>query len=142
METIKKFTTFVNVVRTAIENGFEVDFNDDMEQILVDAEEFILENCKVEGRVFCELHTHGTSQYYNFIDEDGSERNCSGEIFDFLKYKEKDEVYFRIEENGNFTPVNWFDIPNEGEERENYVFVYDRIVDCKGKLIELYDCFK
>lgn len=140
--TQTQFERFANVVKRAISEGYEVDEHQDLETIICDAENHIFSNCKPDTMEQCDLKTHGTSQYYYFIDKDGQKYDSTGDIFDFAKYKADKGVYFKREENGTFTPVNWFDIPMEGEERCDYVFVFDTIIDCEGQVVSLYDYFE
>jgi hypothetical protein len=129
------------VVKNAISEGFEVNEHQDLETILCDAENHLFSKCKHQKFEHCTLNSDGSSQYYYFIDKDGNEFNSTGEIFDFGKYKAEKEIYFKFED-GKFIPVNWFDIPMEGEERSDYVFVFDTIIDCDGEIVALYDCFE
>lgn len=141
--TKEQFIRFTKVVERAFEEGFEIDEHEEIETILCDAENFIFETCAVDTMEQCNLSSDGRSQYYYFIDNDGSEHNSTGEIFDFGKYKADKNVYFKREENGEFTPVSWFDIPMDGEDgRDDYIFVFDMIIDCEGKVVALYDYFR
>lgn len=141
--TNEQFLRFTKVVERAMQEGFEVNEHDELDTILCDAENHIFNNCGVDTMEQCDLSTDGRSQYYYFIDKDGSEHNSTGEIFDFAKYKAEKEVYFKRDENGKFTPVSWFDIPMAGEDgRDDYVFVFDTIIDCEGQVVALYDYFR
>ncbi len=135
-----KTNHILSIINAAVQNGFEFDPSDSMEEIWQQAEETLLEN-EPMGHQFiqCDLNIHGMNQSYTFIDEDGTGGTMSGEIFTFPKAKEEDDVYF--EKKGNdFTAVNWFDIPNEHDEnRKNFVFVYDKVVCSDGTIAYLYD---
>lgn len=128
----------LSVINAAVANGFELDPADSLEDIWQQAEETMLEN-EPNGRVFvqCALGGHGMSQNYTFTDDDGYSVGMTGEIFDFPKAKADDEVYFR-KEGGAFTPVAWYEIP-DGEERKDYVFVFDKQVRSDGAVAYLYD---
>lgn len=92
-----------------------------------------IENYKADQ---CKLYQSGHSQVYNYGDI-----SCSGEIFDFTyHYRESDRVLFHEEADGSFTPCNFYDIPFEGAERREYIFVFD-VVEVDGELIALYDYF-
>ena len=136
-----QFDRFTNVVKRAISEGFELNEQKDLESILCDAENFIFSHCKPDTMEHCNLSSDGRSQYYYFTDREGLEYNSTGEIFDFAHYKADKNVYFHFD-GYKFTPVNWFDIPMEGEERSDYVFVYDTIIDCDGNVVALYDIFE
>ena len=135
-----KTNHILSVINAAVQNGFEFDPSDSMEEIWQQAEETLLEN-EPMGHQFiqCDLHGHGMSQGYTFIDEDGTGSIMSGEIFTFPKAKEEDGVYF--EKTGDdFKAVNWFDIPDEYDEnRKNFIFVYDKVVCSDGIIAYLYD---
>ena len=140
IEEVKYFTAILNI---AAENGFEFDTADTIEEVQVNAENYILENepCGSEF-VECELSTSGYNQSYSFVDECGMSRVCSGDIFDFSHHYSKDsDILFR-KDNDHFEAVAWFDLPDGGEERENYIFVYDKVVMSNGKVALLYDHFK
>lgn len=133
----------LSVIKSAVENGFEFDPTDTFEEVWEQAEDWLREN-EPNGHQFiqCDFHAHGMSQNYLFIDEDGYETDMTGEIFDFPKARAEKEVYFK-KDGDTFTPVNWFDIPDESEEgREDYVFVYDYIVCHDGIIAYLYDTLK
>ena len=130
----------LSVINAAVNNGFEFDITDSMEEIWHQAEEVLLEN-EPEGHRFvhCHLGGHGMSQYYNFVEADGTEHDCTGDIFDFPKLKTDDEVYFK-KDGETFTPCNWFDVPNDDDkDYANYVFVFDKVVCADGSVAYLYD---
>jgi len=135
MKTIKHILSVINI---AVNNGLEIDITDSIEDIFQQAEEELLEN-EPEGSemIHCILNEHGMNQYYNFVEADGTEHDCNGEIFDFPKAKAEDDVYYK-KEGDAYTPCNWFDIP-DGEERKNYIFVYDKVVCSNGVVAHLYD---
>lgn len=135
-----KANHILSVINAAVQNGFEFNPTDTVEEIWQQAEENILEN-EPNGHIFiqCDLSGHGTSQYYLFIDADGTEHDSTGEIFNFPKAKKEDEIYF--EKNGEkFAPVNWFEIPDECDGHcKDFVFVFDRVVCSDGAVAYLYD---
>ena len=141
---MKKKNYFIGVLSAAVEAGFELDMNDRMDDIVMEAEDYLLEN-EPYGHVFeqVDLGGHGMSQGYTWVDEEsGKEVQMSGEIFTFAHYKADAEVYFHLDwEKNEFTPVNWFDIPDEYhmDERKHYVFVFDKQVKSDGKIAWLYD---
>lgn len=126
------------LLQSAMEQGFELEMNETIEQNMLLAEEYLLENVEADFEQ-CELTTSGYSQNYYFCDEFGKDAEVSGDIFDFAKYKADSEVYYHIENNGEFKPVNWFEIPMEGEKRKEYIFVFDKFVSANGKVYKLYD---
>lgn len=128
------------IINAAVQDGFEFDLSDSMEEVGIQAEDYLLEN-EPYGHLFvqCDLSGHSMSQGYTFVDEDGYGMTSSGEIFDFGHYKKDDEVYFHMQGN-DFVPVNWFDIPApEDDRRRDFVFVYDKVVCADGKIAYLYD---
>lgn len=130
----------LSIINAAVQDGFEFDPSDSMEDVSIQAEDYLLEN-EPYGHLFvqCELSGHGMSQGYTFIDEDGYDITSSGEIFDFRHAKKDDEVYFQMKGN-DFDPVSWFEIPDD-ESRRDFVFVYDKVVCADGKIAYLYDNF-
>lgn len=117
----------------AIDEGYEYNHNLDFDDNAVDAENFLIHNEDVEKTfVHCNLTPNGYS-YKNHV--------VSGDIFDFGHFRAENKVYFQEEEDGSFTPVDWFEVPAPGEEgRENYIFVFDTIV-YDGEVLMLYDRF-
>lgn len=137
-EELKYFTA---ILKVAVDNGFEFDFYDTIDEVQENAEDYILENepCGTEF-VECELEL-GYNQSYSFADECGKYRVCTGDIFNpYHHYSKDDDILFR-KENNHFEAVAWYDIP-DGEERKNYIFVYDKVVMSNGKVALLYDHFK
>lgn len=118
--------------------GFEFDEADSMEEIYINAQDYIVENGETE-MTWNEFDRHGQS--YHFCDTDGLTYYASGEIFDFCyHYKASDGKLYR-REGDNFVAVNWYDVPTEGKERENYLFVYGRVACADGKVAALFDYF-
>lgn len=128
------------IINAAVQDGFEFDTTDSMEEVWQQAEDYLLEN-EPYGHLFvqCDLSGHGMSQGYTFVDVDGYAITSSGEIFDFGHANKDDEVYFRMKGN-DFEPVNWFEIPDD-ESRRDFIFVYDKVVCADGKIAYLYDKF-
>lgn len=125
------------LLQSAMEQGFELEMNETIEQNMLLAEEYLLEYVEADFK-HCEL-TGGYSQGYYFCDEFGKDTQVSGEIFDFGRYKAESGVYYHIESDGEFKPVDWFEIPMEGKERKEYIFVFDKFVSANGKVYKLYD---
>ena len=133
----KKLQHMVKMIAGAVEIGFTFDECDSVEEVFAQAIEYIEDNGS-EVMTQCDFD----NQRYVFVDVDGFGGSCSGEIFDFTRhYKASDEKLFKHEDDGSFTPVNWYDIP-EGENRENYIFVFDRVACIDGTVAVLYDYFK
>ena len=129
------------LINSAMEQGFELEMSETIEQNMLLAEEYILKNNEASFE-FCELTTSGYNQNYYFCDEFGKEVEVSGDIFDYgYRYKEEQNTLFK-EVDGEFIPCNWFDVPMEGEEREQYIFVFDKFVTADGKVLNLYDRFR
>ena len=130
----------LSIINAAVQDGFEFDPSDSMEDVSIQAEDYLLEN-EPYGHLFvqCDLSGHGMSQGYTCVDEDGYDITSSGEIFDFRHAKKDDEVYFQMKGN-DFEPVDWFEIPDD-ESRRDFVFVYDKVVCADGKIAYLYDNF-
>lgn len=141
---MKKKNYFIGVLSAAVEDGFEFNMTDSMEDVVMAAEDYLQEN-EPYGHVFEQvgLSGHGMSQNYSWVDdESGKEVQMSGEIFTFPQSKADKEVYFHHDqEKDEFTAVNWFDIPDEyhKEERKHYIFVFDKQVRSDGKIAWLYD---
>lgn len=133
---------FISVLAAAVNEGFEPEMDETLEDVVMKAEEYLLEN-EPYGHVFEQVNLGGYSpmnQGYSWVDDESDhDVQMSGEIFDFGHSKEEDEVYFRKEEDGTMVAVNWFDIP-DGDDRKQYVFVFDKQVKANGKIAWLYDC--
>lgn len=137
---------YLEVIRAAIVyNGFEFNPEDSVMDIFQRAYDNLMD--KPAGKTFIrtDLNGHGMSQSYTFYDSDTEFSNLiSGDIFDFnWHYKAKDEVLFREKGNGEFEPVDWFEIPMDGEpDRDKYVFVFDKQILSDGNIAYLYDHFR
>ena len=141
MKTKKYY--FISVLAAAVNDGFEPEMDETLEDVVIKAEDYLLEN-EPYGHVFeqVDLSGHGMSQNYVWVDEEtGKEVQTSGEIFDFGHCKAEDDIYFRKEDDGKMTPVSWYEIPDEYhmDERKRYIFVFDRQVRSDGKIAWLYD---
>lgn len=121
---------FWNIIKNAIDNGFKVssDKINDIESISEEADEWIFNNLEPQKYDYCELHCTTRGQFWNYEGQ-----TCSGEIWDFPRnskcyYKDAD---FKLQ------PVAEYEI--EEEQRENYAFIFDRVINDDGKLVALFD---
>lgn len=88
--------------------------------------------CKNKGK---------TSHFYLWCDDNNIEHSVSGDIFDFTHhYMAADKRIFH-KVGDNFEPVDWYAVPMGGEERSNFVFVFDTIVTSNCEVVALYDYF-
>lgn len=135
---------YFSVITAAADAGMEIDETDELIMIFTEAELYLIDN-RPNGVEYIQtdLDTDGKEQSYIFVDECGHETRCSGEIFDFgNRYTKEDKLLFHLEDNADFTPCSWFDIPSQGEEgRNEYVFVFDTVILPNGKVAMLYDHF-
>lgn len=141
MKTKKNY--FISVLAAAVNEGFEPEMDETLEDVVMKAEEYLLEN-EPYGHEFenIDFSGHGMQQNYSWADDETDyTTQVSGEIFTFGHSKAEDEVYFRKEDDGTMVAVNWYDIPNEfeREERKKYIFVFDKQVRSDGKIAWLYD---
>lgn len=141
---MKKKNFLLEVIQAAVvNNGFEFDMEDSMLDIFSKAEESLLDSPAGYDFVRTELWGHGMKQGYTFTDDaTGFSKTMNGEIFDFGKKKAEDNVYFRADGKGGFDAINWFDLPEEGDCRRQYIFVFAREVQSNGRVAMLYDYFK
>lgn len=117
----------------ALTDGYKYNNRISLDDNAIEAENWFIEH-NVATMTYCELY-NGQNQNYTYGD-----KTVSGEIFDFGKYDAEAAIYFRANEDGTFTPVSWYDIPND-EGRKNFVFVFAAIV-YEGKVLKLYDRFE
>ena len=134
---------FISVLAAAVNDGFEPEMDETLEDVVMKAEDYLLEN-EPYGHEFeqVDMDGHGMSQNYSWADDESDyTTQVSGEIFTFGHNKAEDDVYFRKEDDGTMVAVNWYDIPNEfeREERKRYIFVFDKQVRSDGKIAWLYD---
>lgn len=136
---------YLEVIQQAVvNNDFEFDANDSIMEVFQQAFDSLMENPTGQQFIHTDLDCHGMTQNYTFYDEvTDFENHVSGEVFDFCwHYKADDEVLFHEVRPGEFEPVNWFDVPMEGEEgRNDYIFVFDREILSDGRVAYLYDYF-
>lgn len=111
MKTITPNQRTLNILKNAIELGFEFDESNTLEEIRIEAEQYLIDNaeaieeeCEVES-----LGNHG--QRVDWSDGMGFDFWTQGEIVDFRKY--------------------WFDSP------DTKVF-HETIVDSLGRVVKLY----
>ena len=136
------YNYFLGIINAAVSQGFEFDPEDSFMEIYEQAcnELMEYESCGSEF-VQADLDSYGNTQAYTFIDPDtGHNETVSGEIFDFTT--KSDAVYYRREEDGSFTPLKWFEVPAQGEDRSNYIFVYAKEILSNGKIAYMYDYLK
>jgi len=133
------------VIMAAVNAGFEFDKEDTIQDVWDDADIFLTKK-EPYGHVFekCELHGPDHSQYYSWADDESNyTTSAGGEIITTNgKYTADEKVYYRVEKDGSYTPVDWSDIPDAGNEyRSNYIFVFAQHVKASGKVAYLYDYF-
>ena len=140
---MEKRNYYLEVIQQAvINNDFEFDAEDSIMEVFQQAYDSLMENPTGLQFIQTELDCHGMLQNYVFYDEEtGFQNNVTGEVFDFRgHYKTEDEVYYREVGNGEFEPVNWFDVPMDGEDgREKYIFVFAKEILSNGNMAYLYD---
>jgi len=136
---------YLEVIQQAVANNdFEFDADDSIMEVFQQAYDSLMEDPTGRQFIHTELDCHGMTQNYTFYDEDtGFENHVTGEVFDFRwHYKADDEVLFREVRDGEFEPVNWFDVPMDGEDgRSDYIFVFAKEVLSDGRVAYLYDYF-
>lgn len=143
MNTKKNYQ--LSVITAATEAGFTFDMDDTMQEIWDAADNFLSEK-EPYGHVFEQVDLNGPdySQHYSWADDESDyTTDAGGEIITTNgQYTADEKVYYHREEDGTFTPVNWFDLPDEGDEkRREYIFVFAYHVKANGKVAYLYDYF-
>lgn len=134
------------VINAAVNAGLKLDMSYTMQEIW-DAADNFLSDKEPYGHVFEQVDLYGAdhSQHYTWADDEsdyytqvsGDVITTNGHYAAYLK------VYYRLEDDGTFTPVNWFEIPDEGDEnRRNYIFVFAHHVKASGKVAYLYYCLE
>lgn len=133
METTNKQHR-INLLNAAIDLGFEPDENKELWQIFEDAMDYIEENGEA---VFTQCDFSCRGQYYTFCDIDGYCNDCTGDIFDFsARYEARHGKYFQMKD-GEWVPVDWFDINDDN--RRDTIFVFDKVPCSDGTVAWLYD---
>ena len=101
----------INILNKAIENGFEFDERNSLEEIRIEAEEFLIENTEAIEEE-CEVKSLGNhGQRVDWNDRKGFEFCTQGEIVDFSK--------------------TWFSPP------ETKVF-HNKVVNSEGIVVNLF----
>ena len=145
MET--KVNAMLSIIQAAAKQGMEIDKDETIEETYFVAEDYLKEHPISIHFEHCEL-SGGGQQYYQWADGDDIRTEVWGEIFDWADYKADRKVYFHKkawlsatrEPAENFEAVNWFDIPDDGDDkRSEYVFVFETMVCADGSLAMLYD---
>lgn len=130
----KEFITCANKLSKAVNAGFVFDTEDTFINILMDAEEYIINNCRYDGYEHIELLTSGYGQSYN--DPNGYNHSGEGWI-NFQNTTEKIYYHFKDEKSFEETPVALYEIPDE--KRCEYAFIFADFIDNEGNHIALYD---
>ena len=132
----KEFIACVNKLRKAVNAGFEFDTEDNFISVLMDAEEYIINNCPYDGYEHIELFTNGYGQSY--IDPNGETHSGVGSIWvDFQNTTAKIYHHFKTEKSFNELPVALYEIPDE--KRNEYAFIFADFIDNEGNRIALFD---
>lgn len=125
----------LNIIDRAVEEGAWLpDLNVyDGKNIVVEYEIRILSNEDnvIDEYAQCDLEFTKRGQYYHYIDQDDNDYSSSGEI----THLGHETTYYHGEDFSH--PLKWFEI--DEEHRNEYTFIYDRIVDCNANIIALYD---
>lgn len=101
----------LNIISKAVENGFEYDENNRMEDVRIAAEEYLIDNTEAQEEE-CEVRSLGNhGQRVDWSDEYGYDFWSQGEIVDFKKH--------------------WFDAP------DTKVF-HETVIDSLGNVVKLY----
>jgi hypothetical protein len=103
---------FINQLQRAVENGFEIDRDLTINEIQIEAQDFLIYNLPVDKSEYCEVLQHGTSQHVDYCDGLGTVYTCDGEIIGWNTYRDA--------------------TPNEK-------FVHTTIVNVKGEIVQLYE---
>lgn len=103
---------FINQLQRAVENGFEIDRSESIEEIQIQAQDYLINNLPADKKIYCEVINHGTNQHVDYADGIGTTYTSDGEIIDWNTYRDA--------------------APNEQH-------VYASIVDVKAQIIELYE---
>lgn len=83
MTTITANQRTINIINKAIENGFTFDVNDTIQDALIVAEEYLIENTEAI-EIECEVDSLGRNgQRVDWSDGKGFDYWCQGEIVDF-----------------------------------------------------------
>jgi hypothetical protein len=131
MNTISRNQSTLLIISKAVENGFEFNNDDVLENILCDAENFINLNCKVDKYEYCKLYS-GTNQSYYYSDG-VRDFNASGDIFNFHRANG-----FVLNDDKTFSEVKWYEIDSLKENGKEVYFFFETIVDSYGNLVQLY----
>ena len=110
MKRITASQRIINIVSRATELGFEFDQTNSLEDIRIDAEDYLVENDDATEE-YCKVESTSNSQVVSYNDGHGYEYVCSGEI------------------------VNWSNCKVDSQGR---VF-HTTILDSEGKVVRLYD---
>ena len=146
MET--KVNAMLSIIQAAAGQGMEIDPSETIEETYFVAEDYLKEHPISIHFEHCELSSSGRDQSFSWNDGDDIKQEMWGEIFDWADYKADRKVYFHKkawvsatrEPAENFEAVNWFDIPDDGDDkRSEYVFVFETMVCADGSLALLYD---
>ncbi len=95
METISKNQRYLNILQKAVDNGFDFEIENTLEETLFEAESYLIDYTDAIEEE-CEVELNGRQQEVNYYDGMGYEYSCWGEIVDFRVYwgKSPDEKVF------------------------------------------------
>lgn len=109
---INKDQAFVNILQRAINEGYELGNYNSIEETLIEAEDYLINNCEADRAEYCEVVSNGPHQHTEYEDGFGTRYSSSGEIIDYHAYRYAEP---------------------------NTKHVYATIVNVKGEVIALYE---
>ena len=86
MKRISANQRTVNIISRATELGFSFDERSTLEEIRIEAEDYLIENDEATEE-YCEVISTGNSQTVSYQDGFGFDYTCSGEIVNWNSYK-------------------------------------------------------
>lgn len=122
------------VVKTAIEKGFSFKANEGLDNILINAENFIIKSTPLEERKYDVVsdfwnNFRGQSQSLEWYDEDNE--CCISACGQIIADRSQDRSYIRVQD-GKLSKAEWF----ESEEDDVYTYL-DTVVTTKGQVYTL-----
>ena len=117
IKTMSNFKRITNILTKADSLGYELDITSSLEDVILDAENYIIENTleKYFKKEFLAI-SRGRNQYFEWSDGEGYSISSSGEICDYSRKR------FVIE-----------------NERKLVQFPYQLLVDSNADVVELYE---
>lgn len=117
----------LKLLTRAIEEGFEINYDYNLNDILGEAKKYIFLNCEIDKYDECDY----SCDTVTYSDDYASD--------DYVAFGEFEKTpYLRDYKNNTFTKISYYDAYQYEEKGENIYWFVDVMVNSIGEVIQLY----